>query len=354
MSVALWVLALLVALGVASFAHYAFWTRRYEIPMAYALSLRLPTEDGAAIEVHRLPGEPTPGLPPVLLVHGVGIDHRNNDMLPQASLARHLRAAGRDVWLLRLRSGGMKRVFHDAKKVRFRAMARHDLPLGIRTVLEHTGAAQLDYVGFSMGGMLFYAAAGAHLVDPQYVRRVVIIGSPARVGHYVPLRQWLARIPAPFVPPLPLRLVSRMVAFASEWMTTPIHHLVYNPHNVERDLAGPALMTVEDIPGPLNVDFLSFIRRGIVHLEGKDVLEGLRDVGLPALFFAGARDRLAPPESVRIAFDAWGARVPGVDKRFVLLARSEGASADYGHGDLAIGKRVVDEVYEPIRNFLAG
>jgi pimeloyl-ACP methyl ester carboxylesterase len=349
---ALWILLGLVALVIASVAHYAFWTRRFEIPMDYALSERLPTEDGALVEIHRLPGEVPAGSVPVLLVHGVGIDHRNNDMLPQVSLARHLRAAGRDVWLLRLRSGGLSRVFRDPRKVRFRAMARHDLPLGIRAVLDRTGAKQLDYVGFSMGGMLFYAAAGAHLVDPALVRKVVIIGSPARVGHYVPLRQWLARLPAPIVPTLPLRLGSRMVAFAAEWLVTPIHHLVYNPHNVARGLAGSALMTVEDIPGPLNVDFLSFIRRGIVHLEGRDVLEGLRDVELPVLFFAGERDQLAPPESVRIAFDAWGARVPAIDKRFVLLARSAGARADYGHGDLAIGMHAEQEIFAPIAAFL--
>lgn len=352
MTAALWILLALVVLVIASVAHYAFWTRRYEIPREYALCERLPTEDGALIELYRLPGDVAAGSVPALLVHGVGIDHRNNDMLPQVSLARHLRAAGRDVWLLRLRSGGLSRVFRDVRKVRFRAMARHDLPLGIRAVLDRTGARQLDYVGFSMGGMLFYAAAGAHLVDPALVRKVVIIGSPARVGHYVPLRQWLARLPAPIVPSLPLRLGSRMVAFAAEWLVTPIHHLVYNPRNVARGLAGPAMMTVEDIPGPLNVDFLSFIRRGIVHLEGRDVLEGLRDLELPVLFFAGERDQLAPPESVRIAFDAWGARVPAVDKRFVLLARSAGARADYGHGDLAIGMHADEEIFSPIAAFL--
>jgi pimeloyl-ACP methyl ester carboxylesterase len=156
------------------------------------------------------------------------------------------------------------------------------------------------------------------------------------------------------VPPLPLRLGSRMVAFAAEWMTTPIHHLVYNPKNVERGIAGPAMMTIEDIPGPLNVDFLSFIRRGIVHYEGNDALDGLRHVSTPVLFFAGARDHLAPPEAVRIAYDAWGTEAgEDVDKRFVLLAESAGASADYGHGDLAIGRDAKKDIFEPIERFLA-
>jgi len=347
-----WLLGLVVVV-VAALAHYAFWTRRFALDMPYAHVEQLSTPDGAAIELYRLPGDTTHGTVPVLLVHGVGIDHRNNDMVPQVSLARHLRASGRDVWLLRLRSGGMSRVFGNKKKVRFRAMAQHDVPIGVRAVLERTGARHLDYVGFSMGGMLLYATLGTHHLDPQTLRRVVIIGSPARVGDYVPLRHLLTRIPAPLVPPLPLRLGSRMVAFAAEWLTTPIHHLVYNPKNVAAGIAAPAMMTVEDIPGALNVDFLSFIRRGIVHMEGRDVLEGLRDVGLPVLFFAGARDRLAPPEAVRIAYDAWGGRVEGVEKRFVLLAESEGAAADYGHGDLAIGTHAARDIFEPIERFLA-
>jgi hypothetical protein len=37
----------------------------------------------------------------------------------------------------------------------------------------------------------------------------------------------------------------------------------------------------------------------------------------------------------------------------VFLAESEGASADYGHGDLAIGRAAKKEIFEPIERFLA-
>jgi hypothetical protein len=39
------------------------------------------------------------------MVHGLSANHRNNDLIPDHSIARHLRAHGRDVWLLTLRSG---------------------------------------------------------------------------------------------------------------------------------------------------------------------------------------------------------------------------------------------------------
>ena len=345
---------------VLAIAHYAFWTRRFAIAMDYAEHHRIETPDGSAIELYRLPPlgidiTTHRHATPVLCVHGVGIDHRNNDMVPQVSLARHLREAGHDVWLLRLRSGGTSRRFGHGRKVRFRTMAAQDVPLGIAGVLERTGAPQLDYVGFSMGGMLLYAGLATRAIDPAMLRKVVILGSPARVGQHVPFKGLLTRIPAPLVPPLPLRLGSRMAAFAAEWFGTPIHDLVYNAGNVDRGIAGRAMMTIEDIPGPLNVDFLSFIRRGIVHIDGKDVAEGLRDVRVPVLFFAGARDRLAPPESVRVAFDNWGALYEGevIDKTFVLLAKDAGSADDYGHGDLAIGRSAKKDIFEPVERFLA-
>jgi len=45
-------------------------------------------------------------------------------------------------------------------------------------------------------------------------------------------------------------------------------------------------------------------------------------VGVPALFFAGAKDRIAPPSAVRAAFDAWGAERSEVDKEWRLLGRA--------------------------------
>lgn len=73
---------------------------------------------------------------------------------------------------------------------------------------------------------------------------------------------------------------------------------------------------------------------------------------MPAVFFAGVADRLAPPESVRAAFEAWGAKT-GADKCFVLLGREHGAHGDYGHGDLAVGQHAREDLFEPIGAFLS-
>jgi hypothetical protein len=110
---------------------------------------------------------------------------------------------------------------------------------------------------------------------------------------------------------------------------------------------------VEDIPAPLNADFLEWaVGDGQIRVGGKEALAGLAEVGAPALFFAGNADRLAPPAAVKAAFDAWGSAREGVDKSFVVLGREHGFRADYGHGDLAMGAHVAAELFAPIATFL--
>ena len=343
---AAWVVLAIVVVLIATWAHLRFWERRLGRAMPYVLEERIETEDGSRIELRRVPGGEGSELPPVLLVHGVGANHRNQDLAPDRSLARYLAEQGRDVWLLTLRSG-----VRGARHVRFEKMLEHDLPVGVRRVLELTGHAQLDYVGFSMGGMLLYAAI-AQSLPAELIRRVVIIGSPAiiRAPTRLLLPRWIARFPAAWVPTVRLSLAARLTAFASEWFVTPLHRIIMNPDNVPPGIAKLSMVNlVADVPGPLNMDFAGWaVAGGAFTVAGRPVLDGLARVQVPVLFFAGAADRLAPPDSVRAAYDAWGAP----KKQFVLLGRDNGARADYGHGDLAIGTHVRDEVFEPTLRFL--
>ncbi|AKF08405.1 alpha/beta fold hydrolase [Sandaracinus amylolyticus] len=360
-----------IAFLVATIAHYRYWVKRLTVPLEYVLEERIETPDGSAIELRRLPPlreepggvvEPAPekvpealSRPPVLLVHGIGINHQNNDMLPDLSLARHLATAGRDCWLLTLRTGRSDARLRERGLMRFERMARHDLPIGIARVLELTGAKQLDYVGFSMGGILLYGSI-ARTVDPALVRKVVIIGSPGIVKTRWPLAlfAWTRFLPWWLVPTIPLRLASRMFAFIADVLpATPLHRIVYNPANVERGIAGASLMTIQDLPAALAYDLVSWVGRGgPCDGEGRPVVERLEELEIPALFFAGAADQIAPPDSVRAAYDAWARDRPAVEKTFVLLGREAGASEDYGHGDLAIGRRAREEIFEPVEAFL--
>ncbi len=354
----------LVAL-VASWLHYVYWVRRFTLELPYELVERVETPDGSAIELRRLPrghgasdaargqGEASP---PVLLVHGIALNHRNNDLTEDLSLGRALSKAGRDVWLLTLRSGRDDLGFFEERRVSFERMAKHDLPIGVAEVLRRTGASQLDYVGFSMGGMLLYASLGRFVPEAQ-VRRVAIIGSPASIEPPLAMLSRVARlVPGWLVPTLRLRIVSRFLAFMAEWIRTPIHRWVYDPDNVEPGTAPYAMVNgFVNIPHPLATEFIRWAAdHGVVRFEGTPVTETLRAVRTPVFFVAGAGDRIAPPRAVRRAFEAWGADADvEVDKQFTLVGIETGAAADYGHGDLAIGRFAEQDVFDPVRGFLA-
>jgi len=354
-----WGMALtIVAIAVLSllyvWAHVAFWARRLGLPLAYDCEEVLPTPDGNAIELRRIDGsKPGSSLPPVLLVHGICANHRNQDISPDASLARFLAALGRDVWLLTLRSGRARPWRELPRPSGFSTMTQHDVPMGINRVLEITGAAHLDYVGFSMGGMLLYASLG-RTVDPSRLRRVAFVGSPGRVQPPVGVPRFLRFLPRLFVPPVLTGMLGTGFAFLAEWIVTPMHRMILNPRNMAKGMTRLALVEcVQDVPGGLLADFMVWATNdGVIRIGGGDVLDALSDVGVPALFIAGADDRVGTPGAVRAAFDAWASHRADVPKAYLVLGKASGAMEDYGHGDLAVGERLSKELYPMIGAFL--
>ncbi len=348
-----YVLAALAFLALATWAHLRFWVARLQKPLNYNETHRIATPDGSAFDLLRL-GPGTSPLPPVLVVHGVAMNHRNLDTDENLSLPRHLHRLGRDVWLLRMRCGRHDLSRQERRTASFQALASYDVPLAVREVLRRTGADQLDYIGFSMGGILLYATLGRS-VPEALVRRAVVMGSPGRIGVLIPGFRWLLRLPAAWMPRIPFHTLSRLAAFASEWVPTPIQHNLCNPHNcVPGSLRLTSVDAVQSVPGPLAHDFVRFAYtdQKVRLSDGRDILDGLAHIRVPVRFFAGARDRLGPPRSLEAACRAWGAQEVNIDKQLTILGVVHGYSADYGHADLAIGRQVAQEVFEPISQFL--
>ncbi len=347
--------AALLIFAVATWLHVRFWTRRLWHELPYASLERIATPDGSAFDLRRIPssaprGNPDPNVqqPPVLIVHGLAANHRNDDLDDEASLARHLARSGRDVWLITLRSGRGDLSWAEARNAHFTAMVENDIPQAVAAVLERTGTKRLDYVGFSMGGMLAYASLGT-TVPVEQIRRVVIVGSPALVR--LPVLPFVRGLPGWIAPMVPFRFLSRLYSPAVEWFTTPIHRIPINPDNVQPGkLRRTMVMMLEDVPAALNRELASWaFSDGRIRVHGTDALDNVARLQLPVRFFAGAADHVAPARSVRAAFEAWGSS----DKDFVLLGTAHGYVADYGHGDLAIGRHAATEVFTPIERFLA-
>ena len=94
-------------------------------------------------------------------------------------------------------------------------------------------------------------------------------------------------------------------------------------------------------PGVL-AQFLKWARTDVfVSEDGKvDYRGGLASAKQPALFIAGERDLLAPPESVRPGFELWGG-----EKEFI-------EAKSYGHSDLIFGRNAPEEVFPLVSDWL--
>lgn len=342
---------ILVAL-VVFWAHLWFWGRRLYIGMPYDFVERYAASDGGIYELRRIDENAT-GVP-VLLVHGIAVNHRSVDALPEISMARQLASQGHDVWLLTLRSGLHARwwevLLRRHLRLRFESMAQFDLPEAVARVCELSGEPSIHYVGYSMGGMLLYASLALGTLSDERIRRAVLVGSPGKVESPLPAIRLLARIPRWLVPRLPLRLYARALAFAADFVETPLHRLLANPRHLGPGSAARAMINmVEDIPASLAADFARWLAGdgALTLMTGDTVLSGLAQTNIPALFIAGGADRIAPPEAVRAAYDAWGCeREP--PKRFVVL--DDGAP--YGHTDLVLGVSAAQDVFPLVADHL--
>lgn len=346
-------------------AHLRFW-RRLHVPHEYEVAETLLLADGGTIELRRIGRTKLDGPEgessevPVLMVHGLAMNHRNHDAAEESSFARYLRQQGRDVWLLTLRSGRAMRSLRRPRELvfghagsDFASMVKHDLPVAVNEVLRRTGKPQLDFAVFSMGGMLLYAALD-RTVDSKRVRRAAVFASPAKIRPLGALN--LSRVfPPSWAPSVPMTLMTRSFAFAPRLVPSFLWRRLYNPSNVDAKVERNMLWDVwEDIPGRLGNDFVRWSSAGgTLTVEGQPVLPGLANVQVPACFFAGSVDWLAPVYTVHAGFEAWGKDQPNLDKHFVVLGKQTGTCDEYGHCDISFGRHVKKEVFEPAARFLA-
>ena len=342
----------LLALGLATWAHVAFWSRYLRVPAEYDEVHSLTLSDGGRVELRRL-GRPT-GTP-VLLLHGIAANHRNVDPLAQRSLARAL-AAEHDVWLLTLRMG----VRRQPAPSTLETMVSRDLPEALRFVAERRdGAEPIDLVGFSLGGLVVMGAIALRLVRGEQVRRVVLIGAPAEIVD-APLRLPLVTpllgplrllfravfrlVPRWALPRVPTRFFANLFASSVGALRTPWHRWVVNPRGLARGELPRAMVTlVEDIPASLYAELATLWRQGgEVRMYGRELREAIAHAAPlpPALFVVGAEDMVVAPAASRVAFERWGdsarwIEVPG-----------------FAHADLMLSREAPGAVFAPVVAFL--
>jgi len=349
-------LSTVVALGLSLLALW-LWVflaaRRLRLPEFFDEVHQVDTPDGSTITLCRLrpQGAPT-DAPPVLLCHGLAMNRRAFALLPDRSFARALAATGRDVWALELRGAADGRHPRSLRSATFDTYAGVDVPLAIEQVRTITGAPAVDWVGFSMGGMLAYAHLGARGGDG--VRRLVTIGSPVHFGG-LPIRRGLGLAPLLFAPArllvrTPFRLLS-LIAAPIIWSGVPrlFSQGLRGDHYDTRSLRHVMANALADVPMGVSVQFVRWIREGRFDSNdhAHDYLAGLAKVTVPTLVIAGSRDRLALSEAVLEA----ARRIPaGAASR--VVGKETGATRNYDHLDLILGDRALEEVFPLVQRWL--
>lgn len=307
------------------------------------------TADGWTLDLRRVPatGGPTRARP-VVLMHGIVTNGRNWDLEAEHSLVRYLSARGFDVWVPSLRGVGASE--HRDEDYAFDVHVEADVPAIIAYVQAATGAKAVDWVGHSMGGLVLYA----HLAGGgQGIGRAVTLGSPV---HFA----WSGRMES-------LAHRAGSMASAVRWPLRALSHSTMPLHGewdgpAERLLMSRALtpaetwrrfiaVGVDDPPPALIAQFVGWIQRGRFDaLSGQtDYLEGLGAVSVPTLVVAGKIDAIAPPWSVRPAFEKLGAE----EKRWLLLGEANGMSGDYNHMDMLLSPHAKTDLFPRIVAWLA-
>lgn len=309
------------------------------------------TRDGWTLEVHRVRPPGTPRGRPVVVMHGIVANGRNMDLDERHSIARWLAARGRDVWVPSLRgtSGPERLAVLDARATYdFDTYVTEDVVAIVEHVRRVTGAAEVDWVGHSMGGMLAYA----HLARGGSFGRLVTLGSPVRLrwgGRLEALAKTFSGLAA-FGGWLPMRPFVEGTVPAQLVFDTPMDNFLTSPENVDGDTWRRFLAVgVNEIPGPLLEQMAGWLQRDRFDSRDHaiDYLDALARVTVPTLVVAGRIDGIAPPWAVRPAFD----RLAG-EKAWLVAGEANGMRADYNHMDLVLGKRAPREIFPVVLRFL--
>ncbi len=324
------------------------------------------TSDGWRLALYRYrPAAEIAAETPILLCHGLGLNHRIFDLGRGRSLARWLRARGRDVWLVDLRTTHTARYTGQARPrgVAIEELVDRDARAALDRVVGLTGAASVDWLGFQLGGTVGAAVAGGRLGGR--IRSLALFAAPfdLRVAPGLAVvrstTRWLQRHGV-----IRLRAWCRRLA-GTRLGARRLRDAMRSRSNLQADLAGAlAYVAVEDIDAELLVSATVWAAADGAprSTRGVDYRARASATARPLWLVAGTGDAIAPPASVAALAAAWGGdvtlRVVGANA-CEIAGRHDLASVEavetatrWGHLDLIAGARAPDMVWYPVLAFL--
>ncbi|HEY7954556.1 MAG TPA: alpha/beta fold hydrolase [Polyangia bacterium] len=349
-----------VTCGLALLVYAGFLATRYFFVPRYPDEIHFATtSDGWRVAVirYRPAAESDADAPafstrePVLLVHGIASNRYNLDLTDELSMARWLAARGFDVWMVELRGRGLStrpRLFSGIRyEWSFDEYAERDLPAAAQAILRATGAHRLHLVGFSTGALACYAWLSSPHRNVE-VASLVALGGPASFkrasralsGRLIRSLRWLRH-----------RWLMRVLAPLSGYVHPSPLQIIHNPENTDGAIQRRAMVNMianfsrnellQYSDWILNDAFRSIDQR-------RDYRAELGRITTPALLLAGPRDVLAPPDAMKLTFEALGS----TDKQFQICSRAQGMRVNYGHFDMVIGREAPAEIFPLIAGFI--
>jgi pimeloyl-ACP methyl ester carboxylesterase len=342
---------LAVAAGALALLGYLFG-RHYQLDLRPDSVVFVTTDDGWRLGLSRYrPAKPLEGAPPVVLCPGAGLNSTIFDVAEETSLARFLSGQGYDVWLLDLRGRGFPRGSGIWPRRRanwsFDDYLELDLPAALDAICRESGASQVQWVGFGLGGHLAYGA----LVGPDAhrLRSVIALGAPAYFGRqrytFSPgLLRWLRQIR--------LDLTVRLLAPLLGRLYLPPMKRLQNRDNIDGLLYRRALVNaVSGLSRTELLQYAEWLEQDVFTaiVQRRDIRGAMSGIKTPVLLVTGPHDELAPADAMEATRDL----LEGTqDKKLLIASRMAGMSTNYGHLDLLLGRGVRRDIFTHLLRWL--
>ena len=345
----LWTVVIcLIGIVGTSFVYFQFLKMIFKIPLRANEEHWVKTSDVWQIRFCRYYKDP--GGEPVFLCHSALANHYNFAIPEGKSMVDVLVEAGYDCWVIDLR-GNRSSIPPFGKRRSHVSVDDHlmrDIPAALNYVRNVTGYAKVHWIGHSYGGMLLYAYE--QVFGPDYVASGTTLGSPPGfkgVGFKYPSLILLL-----------LRISPGLVSFMLRGLTPlaclvrpRFHYLPINWNNMNPEIGAAEIFNVLETAPPSVGSELAFWASNDIwsmNSDKLDVVAGLASLQVPLFVIYGGDDPLTPWDTAQNFF----CNLPNKDKQLMYLAEEDGYYTNYNHVDLAFAVSGVEEVFEPIADWL--
>lgn len=320
------------------------------------------TKDRSSISLTRYVGS---RKTPIILIHGMGGNHKMYDFDENHSLPRYLAEQDWDVWLLDLRTHDGDGDFFLGKESdrefinRYwdfdRTLLKIDVVTAVDFVKNKTGVDKLFLAGHSYGGYLAYAYA--ELIGEDNLKGIITTGASPyanpikyhesrekemkKYGRYIGDKAFVK----PFGKPWTYKFKYQADRYYNNWKPTANTVFYYNttPEYIQRNL----IYYLDNEPAGVYVDM--YFGKNPYKYGGHwvdpqtlyDYSKNLDKITVPILFIAGDNDTHDPSKDIYRAYE----NVSSANKKFISYA-------EHSHLDLLLGEEADQLIFPEISNWM--